>query len=301
MISQQGATIILSDFVSNLRFDQVPETTVEKARMCMLDYLGAVYAGVQTREASLARGFAGKLGGNPQATVAGTGGGKSSSPLAALVNAVTCHALELDDAHRYATGLHPGATIIPAAMAAGEHLSCTAERIWLAIIAGYEVAGRVGRAINPSHRYRGFHSTGTVACLGAAAAGAKLLGLDTKKTAWAIGISGSLAGGIFEFLAEGSMNKLLHAGNAASSGITAALLANDGFTGPTTVIEGKEGFCRAFSDEYDISKITRGIGGDYEIDATYFKPHASCGQSFGAIDAVLELRPDIEPVMKDIK
>ncbi|MCF8110115.1 MAG: MmgE/PrpD family protein [Desulfobacteraceae bacterium] len=301
MESQKGATIILSDFVSRLKLDQVPGTVVEKARMCMLDYLGAVYAGVQTREAALARGFADKIGGNPQATMAGARGGKTSAPVAAMVNAVACHSLELDDAHRYATGLHPGATVIPAAMALGEHLSCSAENIWLAVIAGYEVAGRVGRAINPSHRYRGFHSTGTVASLGAAAAGAKVLGLDTKKTAWAIGISGSLAGGIFEFLREGSMNKLLHAGNAASNGITAAFMANDGFTGPTTVIEGEEGFCRAFSDEYDISKITSDIGGQYEIDATYFKPHASCGQSFGAIDAVLELRPEVEPVIKDIK
>lgn len=290
---QEKTTLTISEFLSHLTYENIPFPVIEKARICLLDYLGAAYVGIQSQEACLVREYARKIGGNPQSSAFGFTE-KTSMPLAAQVNGVTCHVYELDDAHRYATGLHPGATIIPAVLALGEHLSSSWHDLFVAIITGYEMAGRVGRAINPSHRYRGFHSTGTVASLGAAAACARLLGLGTEKTAWAVGIAGSAAGGIFSFLEEGSMNKLLHAGNAALNGVSAALLAQEGFTGSTSVLESKEGFCRAFSDDYDLQKITQGLGSGYEIEDTYFKRHASCGQAFGAIDAALEMRKEID-------
>jgi 2-methylcitrate dehydratase PrpD len=300
MPNADKTTLIICEFISHLKYENISCQVIEKARICLLDYLGASFVGIQSQEAALVREYVRMLGGNSQSTAFGMAE-KTSMPLAAQVNGVTCHAYELDDAHRYATGLHPGATIIPAVLALGEHLSSSWHDILVAIVAGYEMAGRVGCAINPSHRYRGFHSTGTVASLGAAAACSRLLGLGTEKTAWATGIAGSSAGGIFAFLAEGSMNKLLHAGNAALNGVNAALLAQKGFTGPSSVLEGKEGFCRAFSDDYDLQKITRALGGRYEIEDTYFKRHASCGQAFGAIDAILELRAEIKAEPSEIK
>ena len=300
MQREQKTTLIISEFTTQLDHEYIPSAVIEKARFCLLDYLGAASVGIESQEALLARKFAQKIGGNHQAQAFGLPE-KTSMPLAAMINGLTCHAYELDDAHRFATGLHPGATVIPAALAIGEYLSSSWAELLVAIIAGYEVAGRVGRAINPSHRYRGFHSTGTVASLGAAAAGARLLELGTERTAWALGIAGSLAGGIFAFLSEGSMNKLLHAGSAASNGVTAALLAQEGFTGPTSVLEGKEGFCKAFSDDYDLLKITKALGKRYEIEDTYFKRHASCGQAFGAIDAMLNLRRELKVEHSEIK
>ena len=297
----EKSTLALSDFVNTLSFSQIPTDTVKKTRICLLDYVGSTYLGSLSREAILVRKYIQKIGGRPQATLMGMKESKSSMPLAALANGTSCHAYELDDAHRYATGLHPGATTISAVLAAGEYVAASKEDLLTAIVAGYEVSGRVGRTINPSHRYRGFHSTGTVGSLGAAAGVAKILGLDTRKTAWALGIAGSMAGGIFEFLSEGSMNKLLHAGHAASNGVTSALLAQDGFTGPTSVLEGKEGFCRAFADEHNIHLITESLGSHYEIDQTYFKRHASCGQIFAAIDAIMELRPALSEKIETIK
>ena len=97
------------------------------------------------------------------------------------------------------------------------------------------------------------------------------------------------------------MNKLLHAGNAASNGVTAALLAQEGFTGPTSVLEDKEGFCKAFSDDFDLKKITQALGKRYEIEDTYFKRHASCGQAFGAIDAMFDLRKELKVEHSEIK
>ncbi|NNK95776.1 MAG: MmgE/PrpD family protein [Desulfobacterales bacterium] len=297
---EEKTTLIICEFISHLKYENISYPVIEKTRICLLDYLGASFVGMQSQEAALVREYVRTIGGKPQSSVFGMAE-KTSMPLAAQVNGVTCHAYELDDAHRYATGLHPGATIIPAVLALGEHLSSSWHDLLVAIVAGYEMAGRVGRAINPSHRYRGFHSTGTVASLGAAAACSRLLGLGAEKTAWAAGIAGSSAGGIFAFLAEGSMNKLLHAGSAALNGVNAALLAQKGFTGPTSVLEGKEGFCRAFSDDYDLQKITRALGGRYEIEDTYFKRHASCGQAFGAIDAILEMREEIKVDQSEIR
>ncbi|MDN5343890.1 MAG: hypothetical protein PWQ18_1, partial [Clostridia bacterium] len=300
MPSKQGATMVLSQFVESLAYSRIPLRVQERARLCLLDYLGAALVGSRSREAGLARAFLAGLGGNPQATIIGTGI-KTSMPLAALANGIAGHVYEVDDAHSYATGLHPGATIIPAVLAAGEYTGSTMEAMLTAMIAGYEVAGRVGRVINPSHRYRGFHSTGTVACLGAAAAAAKILGLGRQGIAWALGLAGSMAGGLFEFLQDGSMSKLLHAGHAAAGGLMAALLAGQGFTGPVTVIEGREGFCRAFADEYDLNQLTAGLGGRYEIENGYFKRHAACGHTFAAIDAALELHELIQGREKDIR
>lgn len=295
-----GTTAALSEFASQIRYENIAAEVLARTRICLLDYLGAAAVGIATQEARLARKYASTVGGSTQSQAFGMKQ-KTSMPLAALVNGLTCHACELDDAHRYATGLHPAATIIPAVLAIGEPLCSPWEDILPAIIAGYEIAGRVGKAINPSHRYRGFHSTGTIATLGAAAAGSRMLGLDCERTSWAIGIAGSLAGGIFAFLTEGSMNKLLHAGNAAANGVTAALLAQSGFTGPSQVLEDKEGFCRAFSDEYDLDSITRGIGNRYQIEDTYFKQYASCGQSFGAIDAIIDMREEVLASQSEIK
>ncbi|MDN5347556.1 MAG: hypothetical protein PWP65_1120 [Clostridia bacterium] len=300
MSNNHRQTAELSAFTSALSYARIPEPALERARLCLLDYLGAALAGSRSREAGLARAFVARVGGNPQASIIGTDL-KTSVPLAALANGVAGHVYEVDDAHRYATGLHPGATVIPAVLAAAEYCDSKWGDLLTAIVAGYEVAGRVGRAINPSHRYRGFHSTGTVACLGAAAGVARILGLGAKETAWALGLAGSMAGGLFEFLQDGSMSKLLHAGHAAAAGVTAALMAAEGFTGPSTVLEGKEGFCRAFADEYNLELLTQGLGERFEMENVYFKRHAACGHSFAAIDAALELRRQLQGKEKEIR
>jgi 2-methylcitrate dehydratase PrpD len=291
---------VLSEFVSSLNYESLPLPVRQMAAICIMDYLGAAIVGSQSREAILARNFVRQMGGNPQAKVIGAEM-VISMPLAALANGVAAHVYELDDAHRYATGLHPGATIIPAVLAAGQFYRKGRKEIITALVAGYEVAARVGRAINPSHRYRGFHSTGTVACLGAAAGVAKVLGLTTEQVAWALGLAGSMAGGIFEFLRDGSFSKLLHAGHAAFSGVTTALLASEGFTGPSTVLEGEEGFCRAFSDKFNLEMLTKELGSQYEMDYVYFKRHAACGHSFSAVDSALEIRRQLDGMFDRIR
>lgn len=215
-------------------------------------------------------------------------GGRASALDAAFANGIIGHVLELDDGNRFAMG-HPGSVVIPAVLATAEKAHATGKTLILATVCGYEVFGRLGRAMNPSHFKRGFHTTGTLGTLAAAIAASKVLSLDENLILNAFGIAGSLAAGISEYLANGSSTKQLHTGRAAQNGVLSSQLALAGFTGPETVLEGKHGFLKAFSDKYNIEGITVNLGVDYQIMGTYFKRHASCRHTHSAIDATLEL------------
>jgi 2-methylcitrate dehydratase PrpD len=168
-----------------------------------------------------------------------------------------------------------------------------------AVTAGYEVAIRVGEAVTPSH-YRYWHTTGTCGTFGAAAASARLLGLDAGGIASALGSAGTQAAGLWEFVTDGAMSKHLHAGKAAMNGLLSALLAREGFTSAKRILEGKRGFFRAMASGYDESRITDGLGSSYRIAQTSFKIHASCGHTHSSIDAALELVRQYRPAPAEI-
>ncbi|GBF12238.1 MmgE/PrpD family protein [Tepidibacillus sp. HK-1] len=285
-----GHTVILAEALASLTKEDVPTFVWEKTGLAILDTLGAMFAGsVHASSYRLMLETIDVLGSKGNCTIVGKGNG--FSPVwAALVNGVAAHGLDLDDSHRYATGYHPGATVLPACLVIAELTEASLEDLRLAVLIGYEAAGRIGRAINPSHRYRGFHSTGTVGVFGAAAGAAKVLGLNAEQFAWALGIAGSMSGGVFEFLNGMAPTKHLHAGHAAMAGVLAAVMAQKGFSGPTTILEGEEGFFKAYTDDARIEEITKDLGKRFEMEAVYFKPYAACGHSFSAIDAALELR-----------
>jgi 2-methylcitrate dehydratase PrpD len=136
----------------------------------------------------------------------------------------------------------------------------------------------------------GFYPTGTSGVFGSAAAAARLLGLSSEKTAHAFGIAGSMASGIVECAESGGMVKRMHAGRAAEGGVTAAYLARRGFTGPTTVLEGKFGFCQTFSDKPALDLLLDGLGTNYKIRETTVKPYACCSDIHPVIDALLEIK-----------
>lgn len=283
-ISQQ-----LAAYGRSISWRELPPAVQWRARLCLLDMLGATLAGAATPTASVGAALAARWGNGEAAHLLGRSQ-RASVPLAALANGMTCHALEMDDGHRYAIGLHNACTTTPAAMALAEEQGAALEELLAALVVGYEVAGRVGSAINPAHRQRGFHSTGTVGVFGAAAAAAYLRDLPVEKFTWALGIAGSASGGIFAFLSDGSTSKHFHAGHAALSGVLAAELAAGGMTGPLAIFEDREGFCRVYGGDVDPAVITRGLGERFELEHVYFKLHAACGHTFAPIDAALELR-----------
>jgi 2-methylcitrate dehydratase PrpD len=196
---------------------------------------------------------------------------------------------------------HPGAVVIPAALAVGERNNASGRELITSITAGYEVFVRIAKAVNPSHLQRGFHTTGTCGVFAAAAASGKILGLNVDELSNALGLAGIQAAGLLEVVRGESIAKPLQPGKAAQSGVISALLAQNGVSAPDTIFEGENGFCHAFSDSYDLQVITEGLGESYEIMRIYFKFHASCRHTHPAIDGVLKLVKEYNILPEEIE
>jgi 2-methylcitrate dehydratase PrpD len=274
----------LAEFASKISFNELPRDVVEHAKLCILDWLGAALAGSASPVAKVIAAFVKGFEGVGKATVIRTSL-KAHPAIAALANGVMGHAVEMDDIHREAL-IHPAAPVVPAALAVAEHEDVHGRDLIEAVVLGYEIEIRLGMAVNPSH-YEYWHTTSTCGTFGAAVAAGKLLGLDEKGMAYALGIAGTSAAGLIEVF--GTMSKPYNAGRAAMDGVLAAVLAKEGLTSSTAILESPKGFLRATSKRYDTDKIFDGLGVRFEIKNNIFKVHASCGHTHGAIDAVLEI------------
>jgi len=281
-----GISWELAQFIKQLNFENLPKDVVLAAKNAFLDWLGSAAAGAHREPGRIVLSIAQELGGKGESTLISTGE-KTSCILAAMVNGAISHIVELDDVHK-ASIIHAGAPIIPAALAAAEKIGAGGRELIEGIVAGYEVAIRIGEAVTPAHYYY-WHTTATVGTFGAAAAAGKILGLTEEQLVHTLGTAGTQAAGLWEFLADGAMSKHLHPGKAALNGLLAALLARQGFTGASQIIEGKKGFVRATAKEFDLSKITSGLGQNYKIVENCIKIHASCRHTHHAIDLVLDL------------
>ena len=294
----QSPTRTLATFLAELTYERLPPEVVTRAKVVLLDTLGAALAGSQTPEGSIAIRLAHKLSGKQEATLLATDV-KVDCLYAALFNGLMAHVLELDDGNRYAMG-HPGVSVVPTVLALGEQTHISGRDAIVATVAGYEAMGRVAAAGNPSHYHRGFHTTGTCGTFAAAAAAGKILNLNPAETAQVFGIAGSQSAGLFAFMANGAMTKVLHPGRAAQSGILSAYLVREGFTGPETVLEDPRGFYAAYADGYTPGRIVDRLGEVYEIMHTYTKYHAACRHTHAAIDAALEIAGNHPVAVADI-
>ncbi|MDH4265911.1 MAG: MmgE/PrpD family protein, partial [Deltaproteobacteria bacterium] len=169
----------LANFIAHLNYQSLPGEVLQKAKHCLMDTLGAALAGSKMPEALIAKKLAEKLNPRKESTLF-TGKGKVGVLEAAMANGIMSHVLELDDGNRYAQG-HPGVAVIPAVLALAEKEKIKGKEVLPAIVAGYEVFGRVGAGGNPSHFNRGFHTTGTCGTFAAAAAAGRLLRLNEAK------------------------------------------------------------------------------------------------------------------------
>ncbi len=255
-----------------------------------LDTLAVTLSGtIAPSSAAMARTILSACG-KPEATVLGVGRVTSAWD-AALANGAFAHALELDDDHRIAV-LHPGAVMVPAALAAAEAANATGLAFLRALLIGYEVTCRLGEVFRGSQFYHSVHPTALCGVFGAAAAAGVAMGLDRAALVRALGIAGTQASGLTEWRADGSWIKRLHPGRAAQSGVLAARLAQEGFTSPATIFEGENGFIRAFSfgEKIDIGCMTRDLGTDWRALGTAIKAYPCCRFEHGAIDLALEAR-----------
>ena len=259
-----------------------------RARLHLLDWVGCTVAGARESDAERVRGLAQAEGTGACSII---GGARAGPQAAALANGPAGAILEMDDVDRRAL-LHPGPVVMPAALALAEHLGVTSGDALLdAVVRGYEVMIRIGRAAGASH-YRFFHPTGTVGGFGAAAAGASLMGLDDERTAWALGLAGQQGAGLWRARHEPGSVKALHDGRAAANGVASALLARDGFRGPLRVLEGEQGFFPAMAPDADPEAVLIPAHSWFMHEVS-FKPHAACRHAHPTIDAALALRARI--------
>lgn len=261
----------------------------EQSRRLLLDYLGVAAAGSLTESAKSVQKMIAASAQPGPCTVIGTGA-KVSPEFAALANGTAAHSIELDDTHQ-AGSFHPGVVMFSTAIALSElDPKITADCFVCAVVAGYEIAARLAMALQPKFHYElGFHPTATCGVFGAAVTASKLLGLSEAQMLSAVGIAGSMAAGSLEFLAEGAWTKRLHPGLAAQNGILAAKLAAQGFRGPATILEGRDGFLFCYSKKPRPELATLGLGEGFEIMRTSVKPHACCRYMQSSIDALIEL------------
>ena len=286
-----GETMKLATFFSALEYEDLPESSHRAVRHFVLDTVACALHGRDTEWAKIIEKWARENGsGVNQATVWGDDVASLRVSDVALVNGTAAHAFELDDYHPVKH--HPGAVVIPAALAMGEKLGSSGEDLITAIAAGYELMIRVSYAMDPTPTMlRGWHITGITGAFGSVAAAASLLQLDAEQTACAYGIAGTQASGLFAWLYDGAMTKRFHAGDAARAGIVAAELAALGYTGSKAIFEFENGgFLKAHSDHAVPAKLIEELGETWMLEGTSFKPYACCGSTHAYVDAAKNLR-----------
>ena len=267
----------LARFVRRLCLDAVPAPIVEQARLLTLDTLGSCLASSTMDFGRAVSETARGLGGSPESIIVGTDA-RVAAANAVLANGTLAHGLDFDDTREDAI-VHTGCVAVTAALAAGEAMGASGAAVLEGVVAGVEVMCRIGLAVPGQLHARHFHPTGTTAAFAAAAVAGKLRGLDEDALVRALGICGSQASGIIEYLADGSSTKRLHPGWGAHAGLVSVELARAGFTGPSTVFEGDHGFYQALAGGVDAARLERhvaSLGRTWELGNLTFKPYP-CG------------------------
>ncbi len=283
----------LARFVAETGFQDLPPQAIFQAKRAILDTLGVALAGCREEGPTIVARLAQEHSAPGRAAVLGW-------PLclapqqAALVNGTAAHALDYDDVSISMRG-HPSAPVLPAALALAQETGQGGRALILAFVLGVEVEAKLGAVMGGRHYALGWHPTSTLGTLGAAAAAAKLLGLDTRRTQMALGIAASMACGVRANF--GTMTKPLHVGLAARHGVEAALLAAQGFTASQEALESPEGFLNAFLGGQAREAHLPSLGQPYDIVQPGLgqKRYPCCYATHRALDAALDLAPQVKP------
>ena len=272
----------LAQFVNELKYEDLNPEVITKAKALVLDQLGCQLAFATLPWSQVVCQYVRDRNRTGESTVIYYGL-RTTTEDAAFVNATFGHGFEMDDVEMH-TITHPGSVVIPAALAMGEEKSASGKEFLTAVVVGYDVMLRIGKAAR-SMVDRSFHSTSVNGPFGAATATNKILQHDVDTIVNTLGIAASEAGGISEYTISGGSVKRLHSGFPAYAGVKAALLAQGGITGPVNAIEGKKGFCQAFANETHLEDITAGLGREFRIMWTGNKIYCCCAGQHTAIDA----------------
>ena len=290
METAQRITQRIGEYVNDTSLESFPPDALEAAKGAIIDCLACALAGSAEPLAQVLSDFVKSNGGGPSATVIGRGF-QTSSPDAAMINGAMSHALDYDDITRAVKG-HPTAVLLPGTLALAEEEGASGKDVLLAYMLGFEVACSVGDAMSVAYADElGWHPTGPLGALGAAAAASHILRLDAQQTAMAISLAASQAAGLRANF--GTMTKPFHAGAACRTGVVSAKLIKSGFTAGDDAIEAQFGFMHAFSggQGYDQNKVLQSLGEKcYLVESGIeIKKYPCCGSAHLALDAMFQL------------
>ncbi|HET9579868.1 MAG TPA: MmgE/PrpD family protein [Usitatibacter sp.] len=284
--SAPPVTQLLGTFVADHPSRGWDDAVEHEAYRTFLNWVGCAVGAARHESAEAALAAVAMLEPSPQASILGRAD-RVDMASAALVNGITSHTFDFDDTH-LRTIIHPAGPVASAVLALAEHQGLSGRAVLDALVLGIDVSCRVGNCIYPDHYDRGWHITGSTGMLGAAAGCARLLQLDGPQAAMALGIAASQPVGLREQF--GTMTKPLHPGAAARAGLTAALLAKNGFTSSARALEAPRGLIQVYSDKRDWNEITGELGKRFEISTNTYKPFACGIVIHPTIDAATQLR-----------
>ncbi|MCO5089574.1 MmgE/PrpD family protein [Bosea sp. (in: a-proteobacteria)] len=280
----------LAAFAAGLTYDALPASTVGATKRLLLDGIGCLLHGTRGEPGQIAWQSITRLrhGSGEGPATAVIGGKRISVHDAAFVNGITLYSVGVNDIHKDSYS-HPGGCVVPVILAVGEWLDAPGTDMLPAMAAGYDVMGRLGRAVGEAHWARGFHPTGTLGPFGATAAAGRLLGLDAATMNSALGIAGSQSSGLKAFQSDGSLTMIFHAGRSAQNGVEAAVLAQQGFVGPGAVIEDPQGFVAVTAGGSPLDPVTQALGQSFEVERTSFRPFYGCTLTITSSGATAEI------------
>jgi 2-methylcitrate dehydratase PrpD len=288
MTDNHGVTMRLARLVVETRLADIPASVMHQAKKSFMNFFAVALAGCHTAPVDIALQSLGEFSGGKQATVIGRGE-RIDALSAAFLNAAGANVFDFCDNH-VRTVIHPTAPVAPALLALSELRRVSGPELLLGLILGNEIEARIGLAISPRHYSLGWHITSTCGVFGAAAGSGKLLGLDPARMVWAFGAAATQSSGLCECL--GTAAKSASVGNAARNGLWSALLAEKGFDGPPEPLNGVQGFYNAMGVPPDLSLVTDGLGENWQIMETAYKPYP-CGFVINPVlDCVLDWRRD---------
>ncbi|MFW5793540.1 MAG: MmgE/PrpD family protein [Bacteroidota bacterium] len=294
MINENITDKLIADLYY-LSQSKLPEEILHLAKRSLLDYIGVTIAGANMLNAKISKlvDSFGKVSGN--ATLIGQNT-KVGIEQASYINGLSSHVAELDDGVNSGI-VHPGSPVISALLSIAELKKIPSKDLLIGIIIGYEATIRLANAIQPMHKKRGFHATGTCGTVGASVGIAAMLKYSKAEMKNAFSAAVVSASGLLKVLEDDSQLKPFNVARAANNGLISALMAKAGFNGPDDVLVGKTGFLAAFSDSYNIDKLNLGVLGKLGIETTYIKPYAACRYCHPAIEAAIKIKSKL--LMKD--
>ncbi len=286
----------LIDYVLNTQYKEIPAEVIATAKNLTLTIMGTTIAGAMLEGCEALTNQIKGWGGKGEATIL-VHGGKVPAHNAALMNSYMARALDFDDGIR--PGMHVGASLVPAALAASELAGgCNGEEFLTALVVGAEVSNR----INIVSDYDGFDPTGICSIFAAAAAVSRILALEKEQIWNALAIAFNKSGGSFQSNIEGALSVRLIQGFVAQGGILSAQMAQKGFTGPKNFLEGIYGYFHLYAkDRYDPSSVAGELGRRFEFSKTMFKKYPSCGGTISSTEAMLDLAREHEITPEDIE